>query len=65
MIAGAGGREVVGLPFAGDPPGTTAFADTGRFGVVRVGWEPDAWRLSTAFVTEDGDVVDPQRLACR
>jgi hypothetical protein len=65
VIAGAGGREVLGVPFAGDPPGTTAFADTGRFGVLRVGWEPARGRLSTAFVTEDGDVADPQRLSCR
>jgi len=65
VIAGAGGREVIGLPFAGDPPGTTAFADTGRFGVVRVGWDPARGALSTAFVTEDGDTVDPKRLACR
>jgi len=65
VIAGAGGREVVGLPFAGDPPGRTAFADTGRFGVVRVGWDATRGRLATAFVTEDGDAVDPQRIDCR
>jgi hypothetical protein len=64
VIAGAGGKEIAGIPFAGDPPGRTAFADPGRFGVVRMTWSGADGYVKTAFVTEGGSVVDPHFFPC-
>jgi hypothetical protein len=65
IIAGAGGREIAGIPSAGDPPGRFAFADPGRFGVLRLAWDGAVGRLTTAFLTEGGAVVDRKSFLCR
>jgi hypothetical protein len=65
VISGAGGKEVAGIPFAGDPPGLTSFVDLARFGVVRLGWNGSQGSLDTAFMTIGGARVDPKTYPCR
>jgi hypothetical protein len=64
-IVGTGGKEVAGIPFAGDPPGLTAFVDLARFGVLRLGWNGSQGSLDTAFMTQGGARVDPKTYDCR
>ena len=65
VIAGAGGREIAGVPYVGPAIGRAAFIDTQHFGVVTLSEDPAAGRLTTTFITEDGDRVDRAGVDCR
>jgi len=65
IIAGAGGREIAGVPYAGALPTRAAYLDLQHFGVLRIEHEPTAGRLATSFLTETQVAVDRQDLTCR
>ena len=65
IVAGAGGREIAGLPYAGPVPTRAAYIDLQHFGVLRLDYDPATADLATSFRTEGGAVVDAQRLTCR
>jgi hypothetical protein len=65
IVAGAGGREIAGLPYAGPVPTRAAFMDLQHFGVLRLDYHPATADLATSFRTEGGAVVDAQHLTCR
>lgn len=65
IVAGAGGREIAGLPYAGPAIARAAYIDLQHFGVLRLDYDAATAGLATSFRTEDGEVVDPQRLTCR
>jgi hypothetical protein len=65
IIAGAGGREIAGVPYAGPALLRAAFMDLQHFGVLRIEYDPAAGDLSTSFVIESGDIEDDARVACR
>jgi hypothetical protein len=65
LIAGAGGREVAGLPYAGPGLERAAFLDVEHFGVVSLVADPAAGTIATTFVTEAGDQLDPRSVECR
>lgn len=65
IVAGAGGREIAGLPYAGPALTRAAYIDLQHFGVLRLEYHPATADLATSFRTEGGAIVDPQHLPCR
>jgi hypothetical protein len=65
IVAGAGGREIAGLPYAGPALARAAYIDLQHFGVLRLDYDPATADLATSFRTEGGAVVDPQHVTCR
>ncbi|HVD71177.1 MAG TPA: metallophosphoesterase [Actinomycetota bacterium] len=65
IVAGAGGREIAGLPYAGPVPTRAAYIDLQHFGVLRLDHDAATVDLATSFRTEGGAIVDAQRLTCR
>ena len=65
IVAGAGGREIAGAPYAGPSPTRAAFVDLQHFGVLRIDADATAGTLTTAFQTESGATLDRQRQECR
>ena len=65
IIAGAGGREIAGVPYAGALPTRAAYIDLQHFGVLRIEYRAHDGDLATSFRTESGDSVDAQSLPCR
>ncbi len=65
IVAGAGGREIAGLPYAGPVPTRAAYMDLQHFGVLRLDYDAATADLATSFRTEGGEVVDAQHLTCR
>ncbi len=65
VIAGAGGREIAGVPYVGPSVGRAAFVEALHFGVVALSEDPADGRLVTTFLTEGGEQVDRTTLDCR
>jgi len=65
IIAGAGGREIAGVPYTGALPTRAAYIDLQHFGVLRIEYRTHDGDLATSFRTESGDTVDAQSLGCR
>jgi hypothetical protein len=64
VIAGAGGREIAGLLYVGPALGRAAFVDAEHFGVLALTEDPAAGTVTTTFVTENGDQIDPLTVDC-
>ncbi|MEP6757594.1 MAG: hypothetical protein ABJB55_00195 [Actinomycetota bacterium] len=65
IVAGAGGREIAGVSYAGPAPTRAAFVDLQHFGVLRMEADTAAGSLRTALLTESGTLLDEQLLTCR
>jgi hypothetical protein len=65
VIAGAGGREIAGVPYVGAALGRAEFIDVQHFGVVALSEDPAAGTVTTTFLTEDGPAVDRTSVDCR
>jgi hypothetical protein len=65
IVAGAGGREIAGLPYAGPALARAAYIDLQHFGVLRLDYDAATARLATSFRTEGGAIVDAQHMTCR
>jgi len=60
IVAGAGGREIAGVPYAGPAPTRAAFVDLQHFGVLRIEVDVSAGEFTTGFLTESGSLLDQQ-----
>ena len=65
IIAGAGGREVAGIPYAGAVPIRAAYLDLQHFGVLRLEHDGASGDMVTSFQPERGVEADRQSLTCR
>jgi hypothetical protein len=65
LIVGTGGREIAGVPYVGPAIGRAAYIDTEHFGVVSLSVDPADASMTTTFLTEGGDQVDPVTQDCR
>lgn len=64
VIAGAGGREIAGVPYVGPAIGRAAFVDAQHFGVLTLTEDPAAGTVTTTFLAEQGDEIDRSAVDC-
>jgi hypothetical protein len=64
LVVGTGGRSISGLPITTAPFAGLAGFDASSFGVLRMRWSARDGSVTTAFVTESGDIGDRASHAC-
>ena len=65
IVAGAGGREISGVPYTGAVPSRAAFVDLQHFWVLRIEHDPVTGGLTTSFHADSEVAVDRLNMACR